>query len=84
MPYETRIEDSLQLFESLLTSRWFLTTSFVICFTKYDLLKKKLVDSPLENQFRDYTGGNDVGHATKYITGKFEEVAKKTSKDVKA
>ena len=76
------MQDSLKLFDSLVTSKWFLTTGFVIFFTKYDLFKKKLPGSPLENHFPDYTGGNNVDHATKYITGKFEEISKRTSKDV--
>jgi guanine nucleotide-binding protein G(i) subunit alpha len=71
--------ESLQLFEALLDSKWFLTTTIAIFFTKYDLLKKKLVNSPLENFFPDYTGGNDVALATKYIVGKFEEIGKKHS-----
>lgn len=69
------MKESLQVFESLLDSKRFSTTPIVIFFTKYDLLKKKLVHSPLEN----YTGGNDVGHAVKYIIGKFKEVGKKHS-----
>lgn len=48
----------------------------VIFFTKYDLLKKKLADSPLENHFPDYTGGNNVDLATKYIIEKFNEISK--------
>jgi guanine nucleotide-binding protein G(i) subunit alpha len=71
--------ESLQLLGALLASKWFLTTTIAIFFTKCDLLKKKLVNSPLENYFPDYTGGNNVSHATKYIVGKFEEIGKKHS-----
>jgi hypothetical protein len=36
---------------------------------KVDLFKQKLGRSPLGNYFPDYSGGNDVNRAAKYLCG---------------
>ena len=36
------LSDSLALFDSLINSRWFLRTSFVLLLTKFDIFRKKL------------------------------------------
>ena len=71
---ENRIMESLMLFDSVVNSRWFMRTSIVLLFTNVFLFKQKLSWSPLENYFPDYSGGNDVNRATKYILGRFNQV----------
>ncbi|KAF9462808.1 heterotrimeric G-protein alpha subunit, GPA3-like protein, partial [Collybia nuda] len=71
---QTRLQDSLLLFESLVNSRWFLRTSFVLFLNKIDIFKEKLTKSPLDHYFPDYIGGDDVNKAGKYILWKFMQV----------
>ena len=71
---ENRLEESLILFDSVVNSRWFSRTSIVLFLNKIDVLVEKLPYSPLEKHFRDYSGGNNVNKAVKYILWKFTQV----------
>lgn len=62
---------SLDLFESVINSRWFLRTSFVLFLTGLEEFKVKLLKVPLENFFSEYTGGADVNKAARYILWRF-------------
>ncbi|ODV96713.1 hypothetical protein PACTADRAFT_15236 [Pachysolen tannophilus NRRL Y-2460] len=64
---QNRLEESFRLFDSVVNSRWFSRTSVVLFLNKIDIFAEKLASSPLENYFPDYTGGNDVNKAAKYI-----------------
>ncbi|KAJ7712852.1 G-protein alpha subunit [Mycena metata] len=66
-----RMRESLYLFESVINSRWFLRTSVILFFTKIDLFKEKLPRIPLERYFPEYSGGNDLQKAVKYLLWKF-------------
>ncbi|KAJ7889881.1 heterotrimeric G-protein alpha subunit, GPA3-like protein [Mycena olivaceomarginata] len=66
-----RMRESLDLFESVINSRWFLRTSVMLFLTKIDVLKRKLPKIPLGRYFPEYTGGNDLQKAAKYILWKF-------------
>ncbi|OJA08507.1 hypothetical protein AZE42_09198 [Rhizopogon vesiculosus] len=66
-----RVVQSLILFESVINSRWFLRTSFILLLNKIDVFKNKLSKSPMENYFPEYTGGADSNKAAKYILWKF-------------
>ncbi|KAK7043975.1 Guanine nucleotide-binding protein alpha-2 subunit [Paramarasmius palmivorus] len=68
---QNRMEESLILFESIINSRWFLRTSIILFLNKTDVFKKKLPKVPLEKYFSEYTGGNDINKAAKYILWKF-------------
>lgn len=41
---------------------------------KIDVFAEKLNYSPLENHFPDYTGGNNINKAAKYILWRFTQV----------
>ncbi|KAJ7351429.1 G-protein alpha subunit [Mycena albidolilacea] len=68
---QNRMRESLYLFESVINSRWFLRTSVILFLTKIDVLKRKLPKVPLGHYFPEYTGGNDLQKAAKYILWKF-------------
>ncbi|KAL0569819.1 Guanine nucleotide-binding protein alpha-2 subunit [Marasmius crinis-equi] len=68
---QNRMTESLILFESIINSRWFLRTSIILFLNKIDVFKKKLPKVPLEKYFAEYTGGNDINKAAKYILWKF-------------
>ena len=49
-------------------------TSIILFLNKVDLFKEKLGRSPLGNYFPDYSGGNDVNKAAKYLLWRFNQV----------
>ena len=71
---QNRMMESLVLFDSVVNSRWFMRTSIVLFLNKVDLFKEKLGRSPLGNYFPDYSGGNDVNRAAKYLLWRFNQV----------
>ncbi|KAJ7594999.1 guanine nucleotide binding protein, alpha subunit [Mycena floridula] len=68
---QNRMAESLVLFESVINSRWFLRTSIILFLNKIDVFKNKLPRVPLERYFAEYTGGNDINKAAKYILWRF-------------
>ncbi|KZF23458.1 G protein alpha subunit [Xylona heveae TC161] len=71
---QNRMIESLVLFDSVVNSRWFMRTSIILFLNKVDLFKQKLGRSPLGNYFPDYSGGNDVNRAAKYLLWRFNQV----------
>ncbi|EIN14744.1 guanine nucleotide-binding protein alpha-3 subunit [Punctularia strigosozonata HHB-11173 SS5] len=71
---QNRLVESLQLFESIVNSRWFLRTSIVLFMNKIDVFKKKLPKVPLNVYFPEYKGGSDINKAAKYIYWRFMQV----------
>ncbi|CAN3365543.1 guanine nucleotide-binding protein alpha-2 subunit [Diutina catenulata] len=70
---QNRLEESLTLFDSVVNSRWFARTSIVLFLNKIDVFADKLKYSPLENHFPDYTGGDNINKAAKYILWRFTQ-----------
>ncbi|KAF3767381.1 hypothetical protein M406DRAFT_89898 [Cryphonectria parasitica EP155] len=71
---QNRMMESLLLFDSVVNSRWFVRTSIILFLNKVDIFKQKLGRSPLSNYFPDYSGGNDVNKAAKYLLWRFNQV----------
>lgn len=71
---QNRMMESLVLFDSVVNSRWFMRTSIVLFLNKVDLFRQKLGRSPLSKYFPDYSGGNDVNRAAKYLLWRFNQV----------
>jgi len=71
---QNRMMESLLLFDSVVNSRWFMRTSIILFLNKVDIFKLKLGRSPLGNYFPDYSGGNDVNKAAKYLLWRFNQV----------
>lgn len=65
------MQESLVLFESIVNSRWFLSTSIILFLNKIDVFQNKISRSPLEKYYPEYQGGADVTKATKFILWKF-------------
>ena len=72
--WQNRMMESLVLFDSVVNSRWFMRTSIILFLNKVDLFKAKLGRSPLQVYFGDYSGGNDVNRAAKYLLWRFNQV----------
>ncbi|KAL0061670.1 Guanine nucleotide-binding protein alpha-2 subunit [Marasmius tenuissimus] len=68
---QNRMQESLNLFESIINSRWFLRTSIILFLNKTDVFKKKIPKVPLKRYFSEFTGGNDINKAAKFILWKF-------------
>ncbi|KAK5660507.1 hypothetical protein OQA88_13055 [Cercophora sp. LCS_1] len=71
---QNRMMESLLLFDSVVNSRWFMRSSIILFLNKVDIFKQKLGRSPLGNYFPDYSGGNDVNKAAKYLLWRFNQV----------
>lgn len=71
---QNRMMESLVLFDSVVNSRWFTRTSIILFLNKVDLFRQKLGRSPLSNYFPDYSGGNDINRASKYLLWRFNQV----------
>ncbi|KAF8990192.1 G-protein alpha subunit [Cyathus striatus] len=68
---QSELNESMTLFEAIINSRWFLRTSVILLFTNHDIFKLKIMKSPLEQHFPEYSGGCNVDKATKHILWKF-------------
>lgn len=68
---QNRFQESLVLYDNVVNSRWFARTSVVLFLNKIDLFAEKIQKVPLETYFPDYTGGQDINKAAKYILWRF-------------
>ncbi|KAF4625325.1 hypothetical protein G7Y89_g12839 [Cudoniella acicularis] len=66
--------ESLVLFDSIVNSHWFRHASIILFFCNIAEFKQKLSHSPLSNYFPDYSGGDDVNRAAKYLLWRFNQV----------
>jgi guanine nucleotide-binding protein G(i) subunit alpha len=86
-----RMEESLQLFGSIVNSAWFTRTSIVLFLNKIDIFRKKLLTVPLDRYYPDYegillqigveltiVGGPDPGKAAKYILYRFSQMKQRS------
>jgi guanine nucleotide-binding protein subunit alpha len=80
-----RMNESLQLFDSIANSRWFLQTSIILFLNKIDLFRDKLLSgsSPLTYYFPDYAGKeDDYDAACEFFLQKFTDLNRSTSKHI--
>jgi guanine nucleotide-binding protein subunit alpha len=73
-PRQNQMRESLLLFESLVTSAWFVRSSIVLFLNKVDIFKVKLLHTPLKDYFPEYNGGTDMTTAAKFILDQFNNV----------
>ncbi|KAK6462056.1 guanine nucleotide-binding protein alpha subunit [Scheffersomyces coipomensis] len=67
-----RMHESIVLFDSLVNSRYFANTPFILFLNKIDIFEKKLISSPLKNYFPDYNGKpNDFEDSIKFFESNF-------------
>ncbi|OMJ30356.1 Guanine nucleotide-binding protein subunit alpha [Smittium culicis] len=67
-----RMDESLELFQSIVNSRWFVRSSIVLFLNKLDIFLEKIYKSPLEHVYPEYSGGPDKDLALKFIMWKFK------------
>lgn len=72
------MQEALMLFESICNSQWFIQTSIILFLNKIDLFKQKLLKSPVNKYFPDYTG--DPG-SYKLASAYFEESFKRLNRN---
>ncbi|KIJ34990.1 hypothetical protein M422DRAFT_181468, partial [Sphaerobolus stellatus SS14] len=72
----SHLEQSMVFFQPVINSRWFLRTSIILYLNNIDSFRSKLLNSPLENYFPEYTGGQDVNKAVKYLLWRFLQTNK--------
>ncbi|CZR66446.1 uncharacterized protein PAC_16347 [Phialocephala subalpina] len=71
---QNRITEILALFDSVVNSRWFIRASITLLLCNVKHFKEKLRSKPLSNYFPDYSGGDDVIKASKYLLRRFDQV----------
>ena len=69
-----RMKESLQIFDSICNSQWFVKTSIILFLNKKDLFAEKIKASPLTVCFPEYEGANTQDEAGAYIREQFEEL----------
>ncbi|KAJ1512026.1 guanine nucleotide-binding protein subunit alpha [Coelomomyces lativittatus] len=66
------MQEALTLFDSICNSRWFVKTSIILFLNKIDLFKDKILRSPVEKYFPEYTGGSEYESASRFFLEKFQ------------
>ncbi|KAL6399414.1 guanine nucleotide-binding protein alpha-3 subunit [Ilyonectria robusta] len=71
---QTIMMESLVLFEAVVNSPSFSRTSIILLLNNTAEFEQKLAKDPLSNYFPEYSGGNDVNGAAKYLLWRFNQV----------
>jgi guanine nucleotide-binding protein G(i) subunit alpha len=66
-----RVVESLNLFEEICTSRWFVHSPVILFMNKRDLFELKLKKTPMKDFFNDYEGGEEYEKGVEYLKGRF-------------
>ncbi|CAJ0957216.1 unnamed protein product, partial [Mesorhabditis belari] len=69
-----RMIESMQLFNSICNSTWFLNTAMILFLNKKDLFSEKIKRVNITSAFPDYEGGQNYEEAVNYIKMKFAEL----------
>lgn len=77
---QNRMQEALQLFDSICNSRWFTDTSIILFLNKTDLFREKIMKVPLSKCFPEYTGAFDFDKGAEFITQKFTELNRSPEK----
>jgi len=77
-----RMQDSLQLFKSVVNNKWFFDTPTILFFNKMDLFEEKIKTIDLKVCFPDYKGGCDKDAALEYIKKQFLNQNENETKNV--
>lgn len=72
---QNRLMESLDDFDNVVNSRWFTNSHCVILFlSNMHAFRQKLGRYPMSSYFPDYTGGDDISRASKYILERLKSV----------
>ena len=66
--------EGLVQFDSVVNSRWVSHTCMILLFCNARRFREKLNTIPLSHYFPDYSGGNDINKASKYLLSRFNQV----------
>ena len=67
-----RMHESMMLFDTLLNSRWFRNTPFILFLNKVDIFEEKVKRTPIRKYFPDYQGRTgDANDGMKYFEKMF-------------
>ena len=66
-----RMKESLQIFDSICNSQWFVNTPIVLFLNKKDLFAEKIKSSPLTVCFPEYDGANTAEECSDYVKERF-------------
>jgi len=75
------MESMVGVFESVVNSRWFTTSTMILLLNNVSAFREKLFASPFGAYFMDYTGKNDFREVMGYLVEKFSKV-NETSKEI--
>lgn len=68
-----RMVEALNLFEDILSSKWFERTSMILFLNKKDIFKEKVKATPITVCFKEYDGPQEYVACCQYIREKFKE-----------
>ncbi|CAO3621525.1 unnamed protein product [Cunninghamella echinulata] len=75
--------EAFMLFDSICNSQWFTNTSMILFLNKMDIFKEKIMRSPVNHYFPDYTGPHqDYQTAADYFRRRFESLNRNIKKQV--
>ena len=77
-----RMNESMELFDSICNNRWLLNTCLILFLNKTDLLQQKIALTPLTICFPDYTGPDTYEGAKQYIAYKFRNLRQNKAEEV--
>jgi GTPase SAR1 family protein len=77
-----RLTEALNLFEEVLSLRWFQETSVILFLNKKDLFEEKLKKAPLKDYLPDYSGDNTFEDAWKFIGLKFTALKQESNRQI--
>lgn len=72
--FQNRMIESMQLFNSICNSTWFLSTAMILFMNKKDLFMEKIQRVNITTAFPDYEGGQNYEEAVSFIKQKFAEL----------
>jgi guanine nucleotide-binding protein G(i) subunit alpha len=72
-----RMHEALELFDEVVNSRWFESSSIVLFFNKSDIFRKRIRTQSLDCCFDDYDGSHSYTNAVRFIRKKFVSLASK-------
>jgi guanine nucleotide-binding protein G(i) subunit alpha len=66
-PNKTRLQESLEVFESMINHEWFSQLPWILFLNKSDLFAEKLKKVNLSETFKEYKGGDDFDKGVEFI-----------------
>ncbi|GAA5895424.1 guanine nucleotide-binding protein subunit alpha [Sporobolomyces salmoneus] len=82
-PDSNQMQEALMLFDSICNSQWFVKTSIIFFLNKVDVLKERILTSPVRAHFPDYQGPDaDYNAVKEFFKVKFTRLNRSTSKEV--